>query len=76
MSTITSLALSRRTFEEVENWYRQALITQDQWEAYTYVWATTQTRFSDTLGLETPPTDAAVIAIVEEIQAELTEGQA
>lgn len=33
-STITPLALARRSFETIESWYYQGVITQVQWEAW------------------------------------------
>lgn len=29
-----------RTLDEVDNWYRQGVIGQDEWEGFTYAWAT------------------------------------
>jgi hypothetical protein len=67
-TAITSEVLARKTLGEAEDWYRQGVITQEQWEAYTYVWATSAFRFSDYPAWAMVPTDPAVIWIATELR--------
>lgn len=65
--------LSGRTLEEVERWYWQGMISQDQWEAYGYVWATSAWRSDHWDSWKVPPVIPAVVRIAEIMQGILRE---
>jgi len=66
----TNKGLAHMTLEEADNWYRQGVVSQDQFEAYMHVWQTSCFRYSTTHVLwEEVPTDSNVVAIVEAMRA-------
>ena len=40
-------AVANMTLGEIENWYHQGLLDQDEYEGYMWAWATGAPRFSD-----------------------------
>jgi hypothetical protein len=59
--------VASRTFDEVDNWYRQGVIGQDVFEGYAWAWATSAFRYAPT-SWEHTPDDPRVRAIGETIR--------
>jgi hypothetical protein len=49
------ISRSRRTLSMMEDLYHVGRVGQDEWEGYTWAWATGAARFGDYPGWETPP---------------------
>lgn len=67
--TFTAEQLGRMTMEQVENWYHQGLVTQDEWEGYMYVWQTSAPRMTDAYAGYAEPSSEEVRRIGDEILA-------
>lgn len=68
-----------KTLGAVENWYHRGMISQDQYEAYCHVWATSAYRLGDYRSWQQEPTIPEVIRIValmREIIAQQEEAKA
>jgi hypothetical protein len=61
-------ALAGMTLEQVENHYHQGLISQDAWEGYCWVWATSAARFGSYDSWKTPPAVASARQAGERIR--------
>ena len=49
------ISVSRRPLSMIEDLYHVGRIGQDEWEGYTWAWATGAARFGDYPGWDTPP---------------------
>jgi hypothetical protein len=56
------------TQEQAERWYRQGVISQDEWEAFMYLWAVSSGRSSAWDSWKEPPQIPAVVRIVALMQ--------
>lgn len=63
--------LAASSLERVEDWYRIGLFDQIEYEAYTYVWATSAPRFGNYPGWGDTPWDANVIRVANKIKDRL-----
>jgi len=63
------------TLGQVENWYRQGALSQDEYEAYMYVWVTSAPRLRDYGDWSLPPTIPEVCRIVAHMQAIIGQGR-
>lgn len=70
-ATFTAAQLARMTLDQCDSWYRQGVITQDQYEAYRHVWATSAAHsgYSHAAGWTDSDFAPAVLAIAAEIRA-------
>jgi hypothetical protein len=60
--------LIRRPLGEIEGWYRLGSIGQDEWEGYTWAWATGAYRYGDYPGWTTPPVSHTARAFGERLR--------
>jgi hypothetical protein len=63
------------TLGQVENWYRQGALSQDEYEAYMYVWVTSAPRLCDYGDWSLPPTIPGVCRIVALMQTITGQGK-
>ncbi len=67
--------MSHMSLEKAENWYRQGVLSQDQMEAFLYVWATSAYRYGTyPLSWSQAPENPDVLRLVTLMQA-LTRGK-
>lgn len=53
------------TLEQVEAWYHRGLVSQDMYEAFCHVWATSAYRYGAHASWEKPPVIPEVIRLAE-----------
>lgn len=64
--------LAHMTLDQVEHWYRQGVVSQDAFEAYTHVWATASPRFGTvSRSWQVSPTIPEVVRLVAIMRGEL-----
>jgi hypothetical protein len=52
------------TLDQADNWYRQGVLDQDEYEAYCHVWATSVYRYSSTGSWRKSPVIPEVVRLV------------
>lgn len=68
--TFNSEQLSRMTLDQVDGWYRQGVVSQDQFESCMHVWSSRSAHLGYSFGVGWADTDfsAEVLVIASEIR--------
>jgi hypothetical protein len=60
--------LSVKPLDEAEEYYRQGMISQDEWEAFAHVWSTAAFHYSDFSRYQAAPESPAALRVTARLR--------